>query len=149
MTHTNVSSLQRTMIETQTWLKELAESSEFRDEEQAYTALRASLHALRDRLTVEEAAHLAAQLPMLVRGFYYEGWRPAEAPNVERSAEEFIAHVEWSLRNAAAVLDPERTVRAVFEFLENKLDEGQIEQVKGLLPKEIQSLWPTPARLQQ
>jgi uncharacterized protein (DUF2267 family) len=30
------------------------------------------LHALRDRLTVEEASDLAAQLPMLIRGLYYE-----------------------------------------------------------------------------
>lgn len=145
MTHSNVSALERTVKETQGWLTDLAGRPEFADESQAYTALRAALHALRDRLTVEEATHLAAQLPMLVRGFYYEGWRPALAPNEERTSREFVASVAQSLRNAAIDLDPERTARAVFAFLEEKMDAGQIDQVKGQLPKEIQALWPTPA----
>lgn len=37
------------------------------------------LHALRDRLAVDETAHFAAQLPMLVRGLY-DGWDPSRVP---------------------------------------------------------------------
>lgn len=32
-----------------------------------------SLHALQDRLTVQEGADLAAQLPLLVKGIFYDG----------------------------------------------------------------------------
>jgi len=42
------------------------------DERRAYNALRAVLHALRDRLTTEEIAQFGAQLPTFVRGVYYE-----------------------------------------------------------------------------
>ncbi|MFH9728397.1 DUF2267 domain-containing protein [Streptomyces sp. NPDC017254] len=38
------------------------------------------LHTLRDRLTVDVAAHFAAQLPDLLRGAYYDGWDPSTVP---------------------------------------------------------------------
>lgn len=142
MSVSNVGSLNQTMQETQEWLKELAGAAPFGNEEQAYTGLRAVLHSLRDRLTVEEAVHLSAQLPMLVRGFYFEGWRPALAPNAEETPQEFYASVDESLRNARFTLDAAEITRAVFAFLENKLDQGQIQQVKGQMPKAIQGLWP-------
>ena len=62
---------------TNVWLKDLMEILDCPDRHQAYLALRATLHALRNRLTIEETAQLAAQLPMLIRGFYHEvGIRP-------------------------------------------------------------------------
>lgn len=145
MSISNVGSLNRSVQETQEWLKELAGTSPFGDEEQAYSGLRAVLHSLRDRLTVEEAVHFSAQLPMMVRGFYFEGWRPSLAPNDEQTPEEFFASVEESLRNASRTLDPDETTRAVFTFLERKVDSGQLRHVQGQLPKEIQALWPSTA----
>lgn len=145
MSVSNVGSLNRTLQETQEWLKELAASAPFRDEEQAYTAFRAVLHSVRDRLIVEEAVHFSAQLPMLVRGFYFEGWRPALAPNEEETPREFHASVAESLRNARLDLDPAEATRAVLEFLERKMDAGQIRHVKEQMPKPLQELWPTPA----
>jgi len=56
------------------------------------------LHATRDRLPVEEVAQLGAQLPMLLRGSYYEGWVPARAPLKERRREQFLARIEEELR---------------------------------------------------
>lgn len=145
MSISTVGSLNRTLQETQEWLKELAGSAQFRDEEQAYTALRAVLHSLRDRLTVEEAVHFSAQLPMLVRGFYFEGWRPALAPNAEETPQEFYASVRESLRNARVDLSPDETTRAVLGFLESKVDGGQIRHVKEQMPQPIQELWPAMA----
>lgn len=65
-----------TLQKTHLWLDDLMAELGWQDRHKAYLALRAVLHTLRDRLTVEEAAHLGAQLPMLIRGFYYEGWDP-------------------------------------------------------------------------
>ena len=145
MSMSNVGSLNHTVQQTQEWLKELAGTSPFSSEEQAYSGLRAVLHSLRDRLTVEEAVHFSAQLPMLVRGFYFEGWRPALAPNAEETPEEFHASVGESLRNARLSLDPAETTQAVFGLLEKNIDQGQLRQVKNQMPKAIQSLWPGSA----
>ncbi len=59
------------------------------DRHAAYRVLRAVLHALRDRLTVAETVDLGAQLPMLIRGLYYEGWTPNDKPLRERTREKF------------------------------------------------------------
>lgn len=141
MQNTTVAALNRTVQETHAWITELAGAASFGNEEQAYTGLRAVLHSLRDRLNVDEAAHLSAQLPMLVRGFYFEGWDPSRAPNEEETTEEFFASVEESLRNARLDLDTEEITRTVFDFLEQKVSPGQIDHVKGQMPKEIQALW--------
>lgn len=84
----------QTLQKTRAWLKELSEELGWQDEHKVYIALRAVLHALRDRLTVEEAAQLGAQLPMLIRGFYYDGWHPAGKPVKERHQEALLAHVK-------------------------------------------------------
>jgi uncharacterized protein (DUF2267 family) len=130
-----------TLQKTHAWLKELGDELWCRDQQQAYLALRATLHALRDRLTVEEAAHLGAQLPMLIRGFYYEGWSPTGKPLKERHKEEFLAHVEKYSEKDEGV-DSERVVRGVFKFLSNRITEGEIEDIKQILPPELRDLWP-------
>jgi uncharacterized protein (DUF2267 family) len=98
------------------------------------------LHALRDRLPVDEAAALGAQLPMLVRGFYYEGWHPADKPVKERKKEEFLAHVAAAL-TGHPFETPEQVVRAVFGVIAKHVTPGEIEHVKLILPGERRALW--------
>jgi uncharacterized protein (DUF2267 family) len=98
------------------------------------------LHALRDHLSVDEVVALGAQLPMLVRGFYYEGWKPADKPLTERKKEAFLSHISEAFRDFA--IDPEQVVRAVFQVLTDHMTIGEIEGIKHCLPREIRSLWP-------
>lgn len=72
------------------WLKDMMHELGTDDPRLAYHALSAALHALRDRLGVNEAAQLAAQLPLLVRGLFYEGWHPASTPVRLRRPEEIL-----------------------------------------------------------
>jgi uncharacterized protein (DUF2267 family) len=130
-----------TLQKTHIWLKDLAEELRWDDQHQAYLALRATLHALRDRLTVEEAAHLGAQLPMLVRGLYYEGWGPAGKPVKDRHKEEFCAHVQEYFRKEEGI-DAEKIVRGVFKMLSRRITEGEIEDIKHIMPPELRELWP-------
>jgi uncharacterized protein (DUF2267 family) len=130
-----------TVHKTNSWLKEVMQEIHRDDRRKAYLALRATLHALRDRLTVEEVAQLGAQLPMLVRGFYYEGWDPTRKPVKLRDREEFLSLLEEKFR-ADDTLNPELIARAVFKVLANRITAGEIEDVKHMLPAEIRGLWP-------
>src|SRR5687767_2291216 len=75
------------------WLKQVAEELHTDNRREAYLALRGTLHALRDNLVIDEAADLAAQLPMLVRGVFYEGWDPSKTPVRDRSRDAFVERV--------------------------------------------------------
>lgn len=141
MSSTDQELFDQTLHTTYTWLKDLMEELRWDDRQRAYRALRATLHALRDRLTVEEAAHLGAQLPMLIRGVYYEGWHPASTPVKERQKAEFVAHVKDAFRREED-FDPERVVRGVFNMLARRITAGEIADIKHTLPPELRQLWP-------
>lgn len=100
------------------------------------------LHALRDRLTLEEAVQLGAQLPMLVRGFYYEGWTLKGKPRKELHKEDFLAHIKVAFQEDVTVR-PESIVRAVFKVLARHTSEGEIDDIKHILPKSLHELWPS------
>jgi uncharacterized protein (DUF2267 family) len=142
MSMTGLEVFDSTVHKTNSWLTDLNQVLQWPPEKhKAYLALRVTLHALRDRLTVEEAAHLGAQLPMLVRGFYYEGWDPTGKPVKERHKEQFLAPIEQQFKGDDSV-DPEVVARAVFYLLSHRVTQGEIEDVKHVLPEELRSLWP-------
>jgi uncharacterized protein (DUF2267 family) len=123
-----------TLEKTYLWLNELAEELGTGDRRQAYQVLRAFLHALRDRLPVETAAKLGAQLPMLVRGFYYEGWDPTHKPE-KMHLEGFLDHIR-----RGANLDPdqvEMAVRAASKTLQRHVTSGELAKSLGILPNDI------------
>lgn len=137
-----VTSIEASIKKSQEWLVRLEEIGGFDSESQAYSAMRAGLHALRDRLTVDEAAHLASHLPTYIRGVYYEGWKPAAAPNKERSSEAFLNHIKSSLPGNVTI-DPEKAALATFALLDEKTPEGEIRHVREMLPDEIRTaFWP-------
>jgi uncharacterized protein (DUF2267 family) len=141
MSMTGLEVFDTTVHKTNSWLKELMQEIHREDRRKAYLALRATLHALRDRLTVEEVAQLGAQLPMLIRGFYYEGWDPTRKPLKLRDREEFLGFVAAEFRTDDT-LNPELIARAVFAVLANRITAGESEDVKHVLPAEIRDLWP-------
>jgi uncharacterized protein (DUF2267 family) len=131
-----------TVEKTGFWLEELAQELGNVPLERSYSILRAVLHALRDRLTVDEAVTLGAQLPMLVRGFYYEGWRPASQPEKYRHKEEFFQQV---CRHYPGLTEPEAAARGVFRLLEGHVTRGELRHVREQLPPEIRALWYLPS----
>ena len=129
-----------TVQQTNIWLKEVMEELG-PDRKRAYRATRAVLHALRDRLVVNEAAHLGAQLPMLLRGIYYEGWKPSAVPTGERSKEAFFQKVPDELQDIRPI-NVQTATEAVFRTLSKHVTQGEIDDVKGMLPEDIREVWP-------
>ncbi len=149
MASTGLAVFDTTLQKTHAWLKDVMRELGTEDRHKAYLALRSVLHALRDRLTVEEVAQLGAQLPMLIRGFYYEGWDPTDKPVKERRKEDFLRHVFErfkTTRSGEPDVDPETVARAVFRVLARRVSEGEIEDVVHILPRELRELWPEPVR---
>lgn len=135
------SGLRRTVHVSSEWLKRISEEMRPGDKQLAYHALRGVLFALRDRLPVEEAMDLAAQLPTLLRGVYFEGYKPSNKPERYRDRDEFLDRVSKEL-DAAGGFDPEGATRAVLALLNEKVEQGEIEDVQHMLPSSIRSLWP-------
>jgi uncharacterized protein (DUF2267 family) len=140
MSTTGLPVFDTTVQETNLWLKAVMEGLHTDDRHAAYLALRGTLHALRDRLGPDNAVHLAAQLPMLLRGLYYEGWRMAASQTKERSRAEFLEHVRRELPRGSSI-DPNQAARAVFAVMWQKLDVGEVGKVMERMPPELQDLW--------
>lgn len=128
----------------QVWLKELRDNGDLADTEQALTVLRTILHQLRDRLTVEEATDLAAQLPVFVRGFFFEGWQPHRVPQKLRTRAAFIDATAVAL--LPHTIPVERAIRDVFALLAHHCDPGEIADVIAQLPSDLKTLWPIEAQ---
>lgn len=140
-TETHVPVFESTLQTTHNWLRELELLASLRNESEAYSVLRAVLHALRDRLTPDEAVNLAAELPMLVRGFYYDDWKPSTTPKKLRTLRDFLKEMPL-LPSPDETFDAEKAVRSVFLLLDHRISEGEIDDIRYMLPEEIRSLWP-------
>lgn len=137
--------LDTSVQKTHVWLKEIMERLETADRHRAYMALKVTLHALRDRLSVEEAAQLGAQLPLIVRGLFFEGWRPAAKPDRTEAWENFMRPVYLAACQDGS-FTPEEVVAAVFDVLSRHVSSGEIDDVIGQLPRDLRILWPDQAR---
>jgi uncharacterized protein (DUF2267 family) len=130
--------IESTVQKTYRWIRELDEELDGVGRREAYQVLRGFLHVLRDRLIVDEAAQLAAQLPMLVRGIYYEGWDPSKAPRKMR-AEEFVAAF-----HEQAAMEPDQqplpALRAAARVMRRHVTPGEAGDVFNALPQEIREL---------
>jgi uncharacterized protein (DUF2267 family) len=140
MSFTGIRAFDSTIQTTNVWLNDLEDLLLWQDKQRAYHALTAVLHALRDRLPVEQAVAFGAQLPMLVRGFYYDGWHPADKPIKERKKEEFLAHIAAAFRDEPDI-EADEIARAVFQVIAKHVSPGEVKHVKITLPEEIRSLW--------
>lgn len=139
MATTGISSLDHAPQVFAEWLNELCFDLEW-EKPRAYMLLHETLHAVRDYLTPDEAADLAAQLPVLVRGVFYDGWQPSKTPVKPRNKTDLLARIEARFQKDP-LEDPERAVSAVFDLLRRHVSWGEFEQVKNAMRKPIQELW--------
>ncbi len=141
MTATGLEVFDSTLKATNRWLKLMMMELETDDRRFAFRVLRGVLHTLRDRIGPVNAVHLGAQMPMLLRGAYYENWHPAGTPTRERHLEDFLDHVAGRLPGADEVC-PAEAVRASFAVMAQCLDRGEMNKLQHMLPHEVLTFWP-------
>lgn len=118
------------------WLAAVGGALGTDDHRHTYRVLRAWLHAVRDRLTVEAAAHFGAQLPVLLRGIYYDGWTPGHVPL--RTDIELFA-VRFSGEAGIGVSDSRRTCNAVATAMRELFSPGQLDHALALMPRTLRT----------
>jgi len=123
------------------WLDDVTKRLGWHDRARAYSALVAALHALRDCFERDEAIYLGASLPVLLRGFYFEGWHGRRGAAMKKR-DLFLARIHDGVHRDPAV-DPEHVARAVLALLAERLPAAEIEDAKSATPKELHNLWPS------
>ena len=139
---TGLDTFDKTVQESNLWLKDVMERLNTYDRRHAYSTMRAVLHALRDRIGPENAAHLGAQLPMLLRGLFYEGWDPTGKPTKERHGSAFLVHIARELPRAAGPGEIEQGALAVLDVLSKHIDRGAAVKLAAILPQDLRRFWP-------
>ncbi len=130
--------IDHTVAKTYDWLRLVSERSGLDGNHHAYQALRAVLHAIRDRVEPDVAAHFSAQLPLLVRGVFYESWDPAKTP-MRLSLGEFLERVEKEA-NLKGTSEAQDAARAVLSVCWDELSEGTMDHLISVLPKDFSAL---------
>ncbi len=131
--------IEHSVEKTHVWLKDLSQALGVEDHQYAYRALRAVLHTLRDRLTVEVAVKFAAQLPTLIRGIYYEDWKPSRTPLAIHDVDAFLDHVAKE-GHMAGETEASLAVEAVCQVLRQHISAGEIDEVLAILPQDLRVL---------
>ncbi len=139
MSASELTIIERSVEKTHIWLKEIAEQLGVEDRQYAYRALRAVLHTLRDSVPVDVAAKLAAQLPTLIRGIYYEDWDPSRTPLPIHDVEAFLDHVVREGRMAGET-EASLAAAAVARVLCEHVTPGEVDGVLAVLPDRLKLL---------
>jgi uncharacterized protein (DUF2267 family) len=140
MSTTGVHAFDSTVQITNEWLHDIMDRLGGLDRNAAYHQFRAVLHALRDRLSAAQASAFASQLPMLVRGIFYEGWHPQDKPLKIRHKSEFLEHVARELGPNGP--GAESVTRAVLQVLSLHISTGEVQHLTHVMPGELRSLFP-------
>src|SRR5215472_7766961 len=136
-----------TIQRTNNWLKELMLELNSTDHRKTYLVFRSVLHALRDHLSAGDAIYLGEQLPMLIRGLYFEHWDPQGKPLPLRTRNDFFHVVaQYMARDGDSSSNAETAARAVFRLLDRKETDGEMEDVQHVIPPMLLDLWPPSLR---
>lgn len=148
MARRHIDVFESTIQKTNLWLKDIERAMRVTDSKpKAYAALRGVLHTLRECMPVDETMKFAAQMPLLVRAVYFDGWKPRRKP-VRLTKATFFRELRECLRGLTDV-DVGVAARAVFSTVEKHVSRGEVASVRRVLPSEIRTLWADLTREQR
>jgi uncharacterized protein (DUF2267 family) len=140
-----MSALEQSLEKSNIWLNTLQRDLNLPQQKDAYRLLKVVLHSLRDRLPLNEAAQLGAQLPTFIRGLYYEGFKPGSITKRERNLGPFLQSIEKKMprfypKQASEML------RGVFSLLNQFISPGEIADIKACCNEDIRRFWPETSK---
>jgi uncharacterized protein (DUF2267 family) len=122
------------------WVMDFMAELQINETGLARQLLSSTLHAMRDRLSFPDAEKLGAQLPLVMREHFHQGWSPGKDLLRSGSREEFFHRMRRYSRGPIPV-EEERAVRAFYRVLSQRISEQDIEDIADILPEELQDLW--------
>ncbi len=125
------------------WINELAERLDWSSKRNAMRLMRITLARVRDHLMPDEVAQLSAQLPLLIRGFFFEGWIPKKTPIKERHVEDFMAFIGTKMDDVQEYRG-QADIKCVFDLLNARISRGEVEDVRASLPADLRAMWDAP-----
>ncbi len=131
----------QTLTKSEQWMKGVQRELDAGNADSARRAMRATLHDMRDEFVPDEAAALAGRRPMLVRDHCFEWCRPAHASRRAGCQEQFLQRIADKLQSRC-VPPPQEAANAVFAVTTRHVTPGEVEDVRSMLPREPQKLWP-------
>jgi uncharacterized protein (DUF2267 family) len=131
--------------EANQWLAVVSRHLGLHDRQQAGRIFRAVLHALRDRIPASDAVQFGAQLPIIWKGIYFDGFKLRKEPVVIRDAQEWLmfiaSHDAFAEGHDFPTAEHTRLAfQGVMAALEELLSSGQYTQVVHALHADIQEL---------
>jgi len=113
-----------------------------RSRAEAAHLLRSTLHALRNRISLEESLHLNAQLPMFLKAVYVDNLSASEDVVRSRTYEDFVVQVmavdeQPSNTSLGSEEKVKEDILAVFQLLNQYVSEGEWKHISDNLPEEI------------
>lgn len=140
MTTNGLAVFDTTLQKTHIWLDEIMGELAV-DRQGAWHVLGVVLRAVRDRIPLELGANLSAQLPLLVRGAYYDQFRPEDIPMPIRHWTDFVAVLALGIGDVDPPVPAAAAAEAVFGVLSRHIDPDEIRKVQQALPQEMRERW--------
>lgn len=138
---TNIQDLEKAVPEVEAWVADLKQRLQWHDREKVYLALLATLHGLRDALPRDEAVFIGVQLPVLLRGLYFEGWHPSARIARAKTRTGFVERIQEGVHRDPGI-DAEEVASVVFALLADRLPAGEFEDAKAATPSDLRMFWP-------
>ncbi|MET8911980.1 DUF2267 domain-containing protein [Micromonospora sp. NPDC004551] len=137
-----ISAFESSLDKTNVMLKEIESAYGWPKEQrnQSYAAMRTVLHLLRDRMPVGQSVEFAQQLPVLLRGVYFDGWQPENVP-IKLNRDDFLYEARQGFPYDVEG-GTERVVQVVLDTLRKHVTQGEWEDVKSAMPRDLVQMIP-------
>lgn len=138
---TGIPALEDALRDAQGWLASAGHRINTRSSQVALACLRGTLHTLRAQLDVRRAIEVGERLPLVMRGVFFDGWDPHDAPPPAATKDEFVGRVAADNgRNPR--IKAERAAKAALEVIFERLPAAVTARIVERLPENLRELWP-------